>query len=128
MKKPRTAFERDLQRDLKDPAYRAEYERALARIKAIDRVLSQLDERRRQLGLSKAELARRADANEVVIRRLFSAPNQNPTFGMLVDVAQAMGLEFRPARITAASNPRTHRKVAAAKRAPKRRSRIRAAG
>src|SRR5437867_8783123 len=106
MKKPRTAFERDLQRDLTDPAYRAEYERALARIKAIDRVLSQLDERRRQLGLSKADLARRADANEVVIRRLFSAPDQNPTFGTLVDVAQAMGLEFRPARITAASRSR----------------------
>ena len=128
MKKPRTAFERDLRRDLKEPVYRAEYERARARIEAIDLVLSQLDERRRELGLSKAELARRADANEVVIRRLFTAPDQNPTFGMLVDVAHAMGLELRPAPITAPSSSRAHRKAAAAKRAPKRRSRVRVAG
>lgn len=128
MTKPRTAFERDLERDLKDPAFRAEYERARARIEAIDRVLNQLDGRRRELGLSKAELARRAQANEVVIRRLFSAPYQNPTFATLVDVAHALGLEFRPARIRTVGRPRSSRIAAAAKRAPKRSSRIRAAG
>lgn len=127
MTKPRTAFERDLRRDLKDPVFRAEYERARARIEAIDNVLRQMDERRSELGLSKAELARRAHANEVVIRRLFSAPDQNPTFATLVDVVHALGLEFRPTRIRPVGRPRSQRKVAAATRAPKR-SRIRAAG
>lgn len=125
MTRPRTAFERDLKRDLKDPAFRAEYEWARARIEAIDGVLGQLDERRRELGLSKAELARRAHANEVVIRRLFSAPDQNPTFATLVDVAHALGLELRPTRITQANRPSAHRRVAAAKRAAKRSARIR---
>ncbi|MGH2829105.1 MAG: helix-turn-helix domain-containing protein [Actinomycetota bacterium] len=126
MTKPRTAFERDLKRDLKDPAFRAEYERTRARIEAIDRVLNQLDERRRELGLSKAELARRAHANEVVIRRLFSAPDQNPTFATLVDVARALGLEFRPTQQTV-RRPTSKRIAAAAKRAPKR-SQVRATG
>lgn len=127
MTKPRTAFEKDLKRDLKDPVFRAEYERARARIGAIDRVLNELDERRRELGLSKAELARRAHANEVVIRRLFSAPDQNPTIATLVDVANALGLEFRPARIHRMSRSRPRRIAAAAKRAPKPTSQIRAA-
>lgn len=128
MTKPRTAFERDLKHDLEDPVFRAEYERARARIEAIDNVLSQLDERRRELGLSKAELARRAHANEVVIRRLFSAPDQNPTFATLVDVAHALGLEFRPTRLRPAGRPRLGQVAAAAKRAAKRPSRVRAAG
>lgn len=128
MTKPRTAFERDLQRNLKDPAFRAEYERARVRINAVDRVLSQLDQRRRELGLSKAELARRAQANEVVIRRLFSAPDPNPTFGTLVDVAHALGLELRPTRIHSLSRSPSSRTAAAARRAPNRSARIRATG
>lgn len=127
MSKPRTAFERDLQGNLRDPAFRAEYQRARARIDAIDRVLSQLDARRRELGLSKAELARRAHANEVVIRRLFSAPDPNPTFGTLVDVARALGLELRPARVRGARRSPRNRSVAA-RRAPKRSARIQATG
>lgn len=108
MTRVRTAFERDLRRNLKDPVFRAEYERSRARAEANDRVLSQLDARRRALGLSKAELARRAHANEVVIRRLFSARDQNPTFATLIDVAHALGLELRPTspRRTAAT-PKT---------------------
>lgn len=128
MTKPRTAFERDLQLDLKDPAFRAEYERTRARVEAIDHVLNQLDERRRELGLSKAELARRAHANEVVIRRLFSAPDQNPTFATLVDVAHALGLEFRPTRLRPDGRFRSDRAAAAAKRTPKRSSSVRATG
>lgn len=128
MSKPRTAFERDLQGNLRDPAFRAEYQRARARIDAIDRVLSQLDARRRELGLSKAELARRAHANEVVIRRLFSAPDPNPTFGTLVDVARALGLELRSARVRGARRSPRNRSVAAARRAPKRSARIQATG
>lgn len=129
MRKPRTAFERDLQRDLKDPVFREEYERARARIAAIDEMLNQLDQRRRELGLSKAELARRANANEVVIRRLFSAPDQNPTFATLVDVTHALGLELRPAPVGAPKEPRTTGRVAA-KKPPtsKKRSRVRIAG
>ncbi|MBI4728421.1 MAG: helix-turn-helix domain-containing protein [Acidobacteria bacterium] len=97
MARRRTAFDRDLRRNLRDPAFKAEYEREHRRIAATDRVLRDLDARRRRLGLSKAELARRALANEVVVRRLFTATDPNPTFGTLVDVANALGLELRVA-------------------------------
>ena len=53
-----------------------------------------LDQRRCNLDLSKAELARRANLRPEVIRRLFSAERPNPTLATLVALAEALELEL----------------------------------
>jgi DNA-binding phage protein len=93
-----SAFERDFEQDISDPVFRSNYERARARIDAIDRVINSLDEMRERQGLTKAELARRIGVSDAVIRRLFSAQDRNPTMKTIVEVADALGLELRVAR------------------------------
>jgi len=57
---PDTSFhERRRTRLMKDPKFRAAYERATQEIEQTDRVIRALDELRIDLGVSKAELARR---------------------------------------------------------------------
>lgn len=82
---------------MSDPMFRDGYERARARIDAIDRVISELDEIRERKGLSKAALARRIGVSDAVIRRLFSAQDRNPTMKTIVEVADALGLELQVA-------------------------------
>jgi len=101
-----TAFDRDFERDMDDPAFRAAYEAARARIDAIDAIINQLDDARERQGMSKAELARRAGTNDAVIRRLFSEGERNPTMRTVIEIAEALGLELqvaRPARTRRAS-------------------------
>ena len=62
----------------------------------MDAVVAALDERRVELEMSKAELARVAGLTPAVVRRLFSTDRPNPTLGTLVALASAMGLELRP--------------------------------
>jgi DNA-binding phage protein len=94
--KARTGAERYLAERVEDPEYRSAYEQAKERIEQIDRVIRALDERRAELNLSKAELARRAGVKPDAIRRLFSAEKPNPTLSTLVAGAGALGLELRP--------------------------------
>ena len=101
--KRRPPFARDLEREMRDPVFRAAYVQSRARIDAINRTIRELNDRREALGLSKAELARRVGANQAAIRRLFSAAEQNPTIGTLFDVAHALDLEIRVARVPARS-------------------------
>lgn len=96
MVKPRTGAERYLTRRLDSPEYREAYERAKKRISQIDTVIRALDERRAELDLTKAELARRAGVKPEAIRRLFSAENPNPTLSTLVALAEALDMELRP--------------------------------
>jgi DNA-binding phage protein len=96
----RTGAERYLEARLSDPEYRAAYERARQRIDQIDRVIRALDERREELKLSKAELARRAEMPPEAVRRLFSAERPNPTLHTLAAIAEALGLELMPAEKT----------------------------
>jgi len=57
---PDTSFhERRRARLMKDPEFRAAYERATREIEQTDRVIRVLDELRVDLGVSRAELARR---------------------------------------------------------------------
>lgn len=53
-----------------------------------------LDERRDALGMTKAELARRAGIAPEAVRRLFSADSPNPTIGTLSALAESLGLEL----------------------------------
>ncbi len=92
----RTGAERYLARRLSDPEYRKAYEEARERIDQIDSVIRSLDERREEMNLTKAELARRAGVKPEAIRRLFSAERPNPTLTTLVAVAGVLELEIRP--------------------------------
>jgi DNA-binding phage protein len=107
MAEPRTGAERYLADRLEDPEYRVAYEQARERIEEIDRVIRALDERRAELNLTKAELARRAGVKPEAIRRLFSAEKPNPTLGTLVALAGALGLELmpQPRRARATASP-----------------------
>jgi len=96
MAEPRTGAERYLARKLEDPEYREAYEQAKERIDQIDGVISALDDRRIELNLTKADLARRAGVKPEAIRRLFSAEKPNPTLSTLIALAGALDLELRP--------------------------------
>lgn len=96
MAQPLTGAERYLVGRLDDPEYRSAYEQAKERIDQIDWVVRALDDRRAELNLTKADLARRAGVKPEVIRRLFSAEKPNPTLRTLVAIAGALNLELRP--------------------------------
>lgn len=89
---PADLFWRDLQRDLEDPAFAAEYQRQSARIAMIDRIINALDDARVAMRMSKAELARAVGCDPAAIRRLFSARG-NPTLGTVSDIAAALGMQ-----------------------------------
>lgn len=92
-----TGAERYLRDRREDPAYDHAYTAARRRVDQIDAIMRALDERRCNLKLSKAELARRADLRPEVIRRLFSAESPNPTLSTVVALAGALELELTAA-------------------------------
>lgn len=99
MGKPKkTAFDLDFETNMKDPEFRAAYERARARIDAIDHLVRTLDAERAAQGISKAELARRMGAQPEAIRRLFSTQRPNPTMTTYIAAAQALGVKLKPVR------------------------------
>ena len=67
----RTGADRYFARRASEPGYADAYDEARRRIDAIDRLVRALDDRREELGLSKAELARRAELAPEAVRRLF---------------------------------------------------------
>jgi transcriptional regulator with XRE-family HTH domain len=93
--KPRTAAEEHLARRHADPEYEAAYETASRRIAMFDEVVRSLDIRLKELGLTKAELSRRADLPAAAVRRLFSQQRKNPTLTTLVALADALGMQLR---------------------------------
>jgi DNA-binding phage protein len=93
----RTGADRYFARRASEPGYAEAYDEARRR-DAIDRLVRALDDRREELGLSKAELARRAELAPEAVRRLFSADSPNPTIGTLTALADALGLELVPQR------------------------------
>jgi ribosome-binding protein aMBF1 (putative translation factor) len=72
-----------------DPEFAAEYARQRRAIDAIDAIIRTLDERRLDLGLSKAELARMIDKNPASVRRMLTAA-ANPELGTVVAMADAL--------------------------------------
>ncbi|MCU1498446.1 MAG: transcriptional regulator [Acidimicrobiales bacterium] len=94
--KPRTGAERYLAEQLKDLEYRAAHDEARRRIAQVDALVHSLDGRREELGLTKAELARRANLAPEAVRRLFSAESPNPTAVTLAALADALDLDLVP--------------------------------
>jgi DNA-binding phage protein len=98
--RPKTAFDRYFDEQMKDPAFAAEYRAGRAEIDAIDKLIRALDAARLISGLSKAELARKIGAQPEMVRRLLTAPRGNPTMDTVLKVATALGfhLELVPNR------------------------------
>jgi len=87
--------ERRRERQMQDPEYRAAYERAAREVAQTDAVIRQLDVLRADLGMSKAELARRVNRNASSVRRLFTAGQVRPELPLIVALADALGAELR---------------------------------
>jgi DNA-binding phage protein len=94
MNRARTGAERYIAELKKDPEFRAAYEDAARRTRAVDELVRSLERARLRLGLSKAELARRAGMQPEAVRRLFSVDRPNPTAVTLTALAQVLGLEL----------------------------------
>ena len=99
------------------PDYREALEAARSRIAAVDSVVRALDERRKVLGLSKAELARQAGMRPEVVRRLLGSGRTNPTLTTVISLASAMSLDVTisapsPADHEQSDASGTHRRTA----------------
>jgi hypothetical protein len=81
-------------RDMEDPDYRAAYERASREIAQTDAVIRALDALRTDVGMSKAELARRVGRNASSVRRLFTAGHARPELPLIVAMADALDAEI----------------------------------
>jgi DNA-binding phage protein len=91
----RTAAEKYLERRRADPDYADHYGKASRRVAMFDAVIRDLDARRVEMGLTKADLASRADLPAAGVRRLFSQQQKNPTLTTLVAIAEALGLSLQ---------------------------------
>lgn len=110
--------ERRRERRMQDPEYRAAYEQAAREVAQTDAVIRQLDALRVDLGISKAELARRVNRNASSVRRLFTASQVRPELPLIVALADALGAELRIVPRTAEAQqaghePGRHRRVSA---------------
>jgi ribosome-binding protein aMBF1 (putative translation factor) len=90
---------------MQDPEYRQAYDRASREIAQTDAVIRQLDSMRADLGMSKAELARRINRNASSVRRLFTANQVRPELPLIVALADALGAEVRVVPRTAEARP-----------------------
>jgi len=101
---------RRLERRLKDPEFRAEYERSQEEIRQIDEIMQQLDSLREEAGFSKADLARQIGKHPAAVRRLFTA-QANPELKTVAAIASALDAEImvvqKPARKGRTARPRS---------------------
>jgi hypothetical protein len=86
---------------MEDPEYGEAYERAVREIAQTDAVIRELDALRVDLGISKAELARRVDRNASSVRRLFTARQPRPELPLIAALADALGADLRVVRRSA---------------------------
>jgi len=87
-------FNNMLDRRLADPERARAFAGELARIRAIDAIVGQLDSAREEEHMSKAELARAAGVEPSAVRRLLSAQTVNPTLSTIAELAAAVGLKL----------------------------------
>jgi len=80
---------------MQDPEYRKAYERTAHEVAQTDAVIRELDSLRVNLGMSKAELARRVNRNASSVRRLFTASQARPELPLIIALADALGAEVR---------------------------------
>ncbi len=80
---------------MRDPEYRIAYEQTARELEQTDQMIRTLDGLRIDLGMSKAELARRINRNASSIRRLFTAKQARPELTLVAAIAAALGAEVR---------------------------------
>lgn len=95
-------------RRMEDPEYRLAYEQAARELAQTDAVIRDLDSLRVDLGISKAELARRVNRNASSVRRLFTASRARPEFPLLAALADALGADLRVVPRAAQNHPEEH--------------------
>jgi DNA-binding XRE family transcriptional regulator len=86
-------FDRYVDEQMKDPVFKAEYERQRRAIAAIDEIVNRLDTLRVEHDLTKAELARAIDKNPASVRRLLTAKG-NPELGTVIAIADALDADI----------------------------------
>lgn len=96
----RSAYYDIIEETLKDPVMRREHHKFGLYVRFIDNLLNTLDDKRVELGVSKAELARTLGVEPANIRRLFAKGPKNPTLSTMVDVAFGLGLKLALVPIT----------------------------
>jgi DNA-binding phage protein len=96
--KTKPAFDRYFKQRMENPEFAEAYREARAEIDATDTLVRVLDEARKRMGLSKADLARKIQAKPEILRRLFTMEGPNPTMSTVLKIAAALGyhLEFVP--------------------------------
>jgi transcriptional regulator with XRE-family HTH domain len=97
--------ERRRARRMEDPEYRRAYEQTARELAQADAVIRELDSLRIDLGISKAELARRVNRNASSVRRLFTANQSRPELPLIAALADALGAELRIVRRPATTRP-----------------------
>ncbi|HEX7672431.1 MAG TPA: helix-turn-helix domain-containing protein [Polyangiaceae bacterium] len=90
----RTAFERYAAKRRAEPAFERAYLEARDEITIVDEFVRALDRARIDLGMSKAELARRIGSKPEIVRRLLTSERANPTLKTVVMLAGALGLRL----------------------------------
>jgi DNA-binding XRE family transcriptional regulator len=85
--------ERRRAQQMQDPDFRESYDRASREIAQTDAVIRALDSLRAELGVSKAELARRVNRNASSVRRLFTADKTRPELPLIIAIADALDAE-----------------------------------
>lgn len=86
-------YERWRAEQMQDPEFSREYRAARAQIDQVDAIIRRLDELRMEMGMSKAQLARRIGKNPAVVRRLFTA-QVNPELKTIAAIADALDAEI----------------------------------
>ncbi len=92
---PVTLFEKMLEQGLADEDFRREFDLYTAEIETVDGVINALDDARIELGMSKAELARRIGMQPAAVRRLLGRGRINPTLATVAKAAHGLGLRIR---------------------------------
>lgn len=96
----RSAFWDILEQEIKDPEFAREFFKDGLYIQFIDQLINDLDERRVELGLSKAKLAEALGVEPANVRRLFSRGPKNPTLTTMVDIAFGLGMKLQLVPLT----------------------------
>jgi DNA-binding phage protein len=82
-------------RRMESPSFRERYQRTRRTIDSVQEIVGLIDQRRREAGISKAELARRAGMNPAALRRLLTSGAGNPTLLTVLGLMAALDIQFR---------------------------------
>lgn len=97
MSPPHSGAEIYLAERLQDPEYASEYKTASTKTERLDQIIRALDERRIELNLSKADVARLVGMRPESVRRILGKDPTNIKLGTLVELASALDLEITAA-------------------------------